>query len=122
VVLTCVIVDDNTDFLDTASVLLQQEGVNVVAVAKTSAEAIQQVAEARPTVTLVDIYLGDESGLELARRLVDQPEGSEVLLISSYAETDVAEIVAASPAIGFLQKSRLSRRAIQNALGVSEAT
>ena len=40
-----------------------------------------------------------------------------MILISSYAETDYAELIAASPAAGFLAKSELSARAIGRILG-----
>jgi CheY-like chemotaxis protein len=63
------IVDDNPVFLEAARDLLDQEGLRVVGVAATSAEALQQAQDLRPGVVLVDIMLGGESGFELARRL-----------------------------------------------------
>ena len=59
----CVIIDDNRDFLDAATRLLEHQGISVVAVASSSAEGLQTVENLRPNVTLVDIDLGDESGL-----------------------------------------------------------
>jgi hypothetical protein len=40
-----------------------------------------------------------------------------VILISSYAETDYAELIADSPAAGFLANSELSAQAIGRILG-----
>ena len=40
-----------------------------------------------------------------------------MILISSYAETDYAELIAESPAAGFLAKSELSVQAIGRILG-----
>jgi hypothetical protein len=40
-----------------------------------------------------------------------------VILISARAETDYAELIAESPAAGFLVKSELSARAIDRILG-----
>ena len=51
--------------------LLEEQRIEVVGGAGTGAEAVQQVAELRPEVALVDIDLGGESGLDLARRLRD---------------------------------------------------
>jgi hypothetical protein len=42
-----------------------------------------------------------------------------VILISSYAETDYAELIAESPATGFLARSELSAQAIGRILGRS---
>jgi CheY-like chemotaxis protein len=70
--LRCLIVDDSPHFLDAARGLLERQGITVVGVASTSAEALRRAQELRPDVTLVDIDLGGESGLELARRLHHQ--------------------------------------------------
>jgi len=114
----CLIVDDSPRFLDAARGLLERQGVNVVGVASTSAEALKRTTELRPDVTLVDIDLGGESGLELARRLYGQagPGPPPVILISTHAEQDYAELIAASPAIGFLSKTALSAEAIRDLL------
>jgi DNA-binding NarL/FixJ family response regulator len=114
--LRCLIVDDSPRFLDAARGLLQRQGVAVVGVASTSAEALRRAGELRPDVTLVDIDLGGESGLELVRRLQDQDGPVPVILISTHAEQDYAELIAASPAIGFLPKTALSADAIGDLL------
>jgi CheY-like chemotaxis protein len=121
--LRCLIVDDNPHFVKVARTLLEREGVTVVAVASTSAEALRRAAELRPDVTLVDIDLGGESGFELAGRLGRQTSGAPppMIMISTHAEEDYAELIAASPAVGFVPKTALSARAIRNLLGdVSE--
>ena len=67
--LRCLLVDDNDAFLETASLLLEREGLTVVGVASSIAEALRQVHALRPDLILVDIGLGDESGFDLARLL-----------------------------------------------------
>jgi DNA-binding NarL/FixJ family response regulator len=116
--LRCLIVDDSPRFLDAARGLLEGQGVMVVGQASSSAEALRRAEELRPDVTLLDIDLGGESGLELARRLQDQagPAAAPVILISTHAEQDYAELIAASPAIGFLPKTALSADAIRDLL------
>ena len=116
--LRCLIVDDSPRFLDAARGLLERQGLTVVGVASNSAEALQRVEELRPDVTLLDIDLGGESGLELAHRLHGRagPASAPVILISTHAEQDYAELIAASPAIGFLPKTALSAEAIRDLL------
>jgi CheY-like chemotaxis protein len=116
----CLIVDDNREFLEAATALLQRQGVTVVGVASTIAEALRLSGELQPDVSLVDIDLGDESGFDLAERLAARPplSHSRVILISTYAETDFADLITASPAIGFLSKSELSARSLSRALAV----
>jgi DNA-binding NarL/FixJ family response regulator len=110
----CLLVDDNDAFLEAASVLLQREGVTVVGVASSTAEALRQAPALRPDVILVDIGLGDECGFDLARLLARDSQGgnAEVIMMSARAETDYAELIAESPAAGFLAKSELSARGI----------
>jgi DNA-binding NarL/FixJ family response regulator len=110
----CLIVDDSQSFLEAACTLLVQEGLSVVAVASTSAVALQQAENLRPDVVLVDLYLGEESGFELARRLKDRlGDGATVILISTHDEADFVDLIAASPAAGFLPKLELSASAIR---------
>ena len=100
------IVDDNGAFLYAARRLLAREGLQVVGIAATGAEALRRVGELRPDVVLVDIELAQESGFEVARRLVDHdPDGPPVILVSTHAEEDLAELIDESPAIGFLPKA-----------------
>ena len=63
--LRCLLVDDNEAFLETASLLLEREGLTVAGVASSIAEALRQARALRPDL-IVDIGLGDESGFTLA--------------------------------------------------------
>jgi DNA-binding NarL/FixJ family response regulator len=110
----CLIVDDNQPFLDAARLLLEREGVAVVGVATTSAEALRLEEQLRPDVVLVDIRLGDESGLDLARRL-----SGMVILVSTHAQSEYAEEIAASPAAGFIPKAQLSASAVLRLAGAA---
>lgn len=111
----CLIVDDNAPFLEAVRVLLEREGLTVAAVASTRADALRLFETLRPDVVLVDIFLGEESGLGLARRLVRNGQGDRatVILISTHAEDDVADLIAESPAAGFLPKTEVSAKAIR---------
>src|SRR5882724_12498831 len=109
------IVDDNWLFVEAARDRLEREGLRVVGVAVTSAEALRRAEELRPEVVLVDVMLGGESGFELARRLAAHHRDvrSAVILISTYSAADFARPIAESPATGFLPKQELSADAIR---------
>ncbi|MCW2542286.1 MAG: putative transcriptional regulator [Frankiales bacterium] len=113
------LVDDNVAFLETARLLLRQEGVTVVGTATNKAEALQQARALQPDVALVDITLADESGFDLAWMLSRDKQSSDVdvILISVRAETDYADLIADSPAVGFVAKSDLSKKVIDRILG-----
>ncbi|GAA1574046.1 response regulator transcription factor [Kribbella hippodromi] len=112
----CVIVDDSRRFLNAARGLLVREGVTVVGTATSTAEATDLVQHLRPDVVLVDIDLGGESGFELITRLYAAGTSAPMILISSHAEQDYADLIAASPAIGFVAKTSLSAGAIRRLL------
>ena len=119
--LRSLLVDDNSRFLAAARDLLEREGIEVVGVASTIDDAERLAGALRPDVCLVDIDLGDESGFDLARRLVEADDGRpHVVLISAYPERDFADMIADSPALGFVAKPELSAARI-HALLADEA-
>ena len=113
--LRCLIVDDNVPFLTAAASLLEREGLTVVGVASSIADALGQARELRPDVILVDIMLGRESGFDLARRLTEAADLDDptVILISTHAEADLAELIEEAPAAGFMPKSQMSASIIR---------
>ncbi|MFJ5179404.1 response regulator [Streptomyces griseoviridis] len=112
----CLLVDDSIRFLDAARTLLERDGTAVVGMASTGAQALAHAATLAPDVVLVDLDLADESGLDLAVALT-RTVPCAVILISTHRFEDVQELVAASPARGFLHKAELSGRAIREVLG-----
>jgi len=113
--LRCLIVDDSARFLDAARSLLERQGIMVVGVASTSAEALRRAAQLQPDVALLDIDLGGESGFDLARQLSRQVSlaPTRMIMISTHAEQDYTDLISASPVVGFLPKSALSADAIR---------
>ena len=109
------IVDDNAQFLEAAKDLLERQGLHVIGVASTTAEAIRLVLELLPDCVLVDVDLGAENGFDLAARLAVD-DRYRVVLISAYSETEFADLIAASPAVGFISKADLSARKIADVL------
>jgi len=69
-------------------------GFAVVGQAHSAADAVTAVAELRPDLVLLDIYLPDDNGLNVIRRILDQPgeaaEPPDFIVISS--ARDVASV------------------------------
>ena len=112
--LRCVIIDDDARFLDVARPSLERGGVIVAGVAGSRAAAVQRVAALRPDVVLVDIRLGAESGFDVARDLAASGHAARLIMISSHAEADYADLIAEAPVAGFLPKTELSAAAIRH--------
>ncbi|MFE7417644.1 LytR/AlgR family response regulator transcription factor [Rhodococcus sp. NPDC057529] len=111
----CLIVDDSPCFLDSARRLLEQQGIPVVGTVTNTADAVRTAAELQPDVVLVDVELGAESGFDLAWRL-DESCAAAVILTSTHAEQDLADLISASPAVGFVSKTELSSDAVRDLL------
>jgi CheY-like chemotaxis protein len=112
----CLIVDDNQRFAQTASEILKEDGIDVLGVASGGCEAVRLARELRPDLALVDIDLGEESGLDVACRLRADDRGAladAVILISTHAQEEFAELIAGGPAVGFIAKAELSAEAIE---------
>ena len=110
----CLIVDDNAAFLETARSLLVKGGLMVTGTASSSAEAMRQAGELQPDIAIIDIGLGAENGFDLARDLAAR--GIAVIMTSTRAGDDYADLIAESRAAGFLAKAELSAAAILRVL------
>lgn len=106
VLVRCLLVDDSRTFLETARSLLDRDGVAVVGSASSIAEALSQVSALSPDVAVVDIGLGGENGFDLADHLAGH--GIAVVMTSTSAEADYADLIADSPVAGFVPKADLS--------------
>jgi len=120
--LTCLIVDDSPPFFEAARQLLADDGITVVGFAATSDQAVSETLALRPDVALVDVDLGTESGLDVARRLAGLPHGGPpVILISAESGSELAELVDASGALGFVSKTDLSGDTIRRLLSRADS-
>jgi DNA-binding NarL/FixJ family response regulator len=121
----CLIVDDDDAFREEMGALLAEQGVSVVGGAASGADALTRIAESQPDVVLVDIDLRGESGLALTRMLGERANGASpppMILISTHDEREYADLIEASPAVGFLAKTELSAAAIQRMLAEADAS
>jgi DNA-binding NarL/FixJ family response regulator len=110
-----VIVDDNEAFLASARALLETQDLRVVGTASNPADAWERVRQSSPDVVVVDLHLGSDSGLDLARRLAEGDSGSPaVVLVSTVGYDDLAALAAGSPVRGFLTKTDLSAAAVES--------
>jgi len=112
--ITCLIVDDSPEFLEAAVQLLADDGVTVVGSAATADRAVAQTERLDPDVVLVDVDLGAERGVDVARRLAGLPKGGPpVVLISAESWSELAELVEEGGGVGFVSKTDLSGDAIR---------
>ena len=102
------IVDDHPVFRRVARELLEARGYAVVGEAGCAASALEATERLVPDAVLLDVRLGDDSGIAVARALRRFDRPPAVLLVSVCDEGDGEERARACGARGFLPKARLA--------------
>ena len=121
--LRCLIVDDNANFLAAARGLLEDQGLDVIGTAGSGDIALQRIAQQPLDLALIDIDLGNESGIDVAHRILDTTSGlaPKIILISARDESEYGDLIETSPAVGFLAKRDLTAAAIRSLLAADDS-
>ncbi len=91
------VVDDDRPGLELAVELLLSAGHSATG-ASTVADALESVRESPPDLVVLDLYLGEEDGLDVVRRLRDDPATRDILVVAVSASATAADIDRASEA------------------------
>ena len=110
------IVDDHAGFRAQARRLLESEGFQVVGEAGNFSSGLEAGRALAPELALVDVYLPDGDGFELASRLQSLADPPAVILISSHDRAEFETCISESGARGFVSKAELSGEAIEELL------
>jgi DNA-binding NarL/FixJ family response regulator len=112
---TILIVDDHDGFRAWARELLEREGLVVVGEASSGASALRAARTLLPDVVLLDVRLPDINGFDVAHQIA-AVDGPAIVMTSSHDPRDFRRWLAASPALGFVAESDLSRAAVEQLL------
>lgn len=101
-----VICDDHEMVREALAVVLGAfDGLEVVGTAESSASLVDTVQLTDPDVIVVDVRLGDESGLDAARRARALNSRLKVMMLTSFASDQVVVEAHELGAVAFLLKS-----------------
>ncbi|KAA5836257.1 response regulator transcription factor [Saccharopolyspora hirsuta] len=99
------VVDDHPMWRDGVARDLTERGFEVLATASDAASALRIARTVKPDVVLMDLNLGDTSGVTATLQITQEIPGTRVLVLSASGEhSDVLEAVKAG-ASGYLVKS-----------------
>src|ERR1700712_530652 len=103
--LDILIVDDEQDIRDLVAGVLEDEGFST-RVAGSSTEALQALAERRPSLLLLDVWLQGSKldGLQLLEEVKKRDPTLPVLMISGHGNLDTAVAAIRQGAVDFIEK------------------
>ena len=81
-----------------------EEDLEVVGEASTGAQALDRIPVARPDVALLDVQLGDGSGIEVAREIRSQHPEVQCLMLTSFADDEALFDSIMAGAAGYILK------------------
>jgi DNA-binding NarL/FixJ family response regulator len=84
-----VLIEDHQALREGLELLLGRHGVEVVGTAGTAAEGRELIERLEPDVSLVDIRLGDDSGIELTRAVLDGDSSRRVVLYTGSSDVEL---------------------------------
>jgi DNA-binding NarL/FixJ family response regulator len=84
-----VLIEDHQALREGLELLLGREGCEVVGTAGTAAEGRELIETLEPDVSLVDIRLGDDSGIDLTRAVLDGDPSRRVVLYTGSSDVEL---------------------------------
>jgi DNA-binding NarL/FixJ family response regulator len=107
------VVDDHPLWRDGVARDLSERGFEIVATAGDAASAVRIARAVRPDVVLMDLNLGETTGVEATTLITGSLSGTRVLVLSASGEhSDVLEAVKAG-ASGYLVKSASAEELVE---------
>jgi len=105
------IVDDSTDYIDSASRFLASDPrLQIVGNASTGVEALEKVAELKPDLVLMDWAMPEMTGPVALRRIKAQSNPPRIIMLTMYDNTEYRDIAQMTYADGFVAKSDFGKK------------
>jgi DNA-binding NarL/FixJ family response regulator len=101
--------DDNTTILNHVGKMLEKERTyKVVASVSDGAVVIREYSRLKPDVIILDISMGNLSGIEIARQLRDSGCSAKIVFLTVHEDTDYLNAAMGAGGSAYVVKSRLN--------------
>ena len=109
------IVDDQAPFRGAArAVVGATKEFSVVGEAESGEEAVELVGSLHPDLVLMDINMGGIDGIEATRQICAANPETMVVLVSTYAASDLAADARTCGAVAYVHKEELAPRVLRD--------
>jgi DNA-binding NarL/FixJ family response regulator len=102
------LIDDNLEFLDVATTLLEGHDFEIVAKAENGEDGLKAALSLQPDVIVLDISMPRMNGFEVARRLRHHKQRAGIVLLTFHEDVDYVRAGRAVGAIGYVIKRQMA--------------
>jgi len=108
---TILIVDDHPFFREgLKSLILKNEGYEIVGEAGNGEEGLKKAKELRPDIVIMDLSLPDTSGIEVTRNIREHLAEIQVLILSMHLKVEYVTEAFRAGATGYVTKESTTER------------
>jgi two-component system, NarL family, response regulator LiaR len=108
------IADDHPIVREGLHALISTEpNMTIVGEANNGADAVRRVRELKPDVILMDLIMGDMSGIEAIAQIKLENPGARILALTSFTEDDIVFPAIKAGALGYLLKDSAPQELLQ---------
>jgi DNA-binding NarL/FixJ family response regulator len=106
---TILLADDNAAVLTHVSTMLEkQKHYQVVGAISDGATVVRESLRLRPNLIILDISMGELSGIDIARRLRDSGCSAKIIFLTVHEDVDYLNAAMGAGGSAYVVKSRLS--------------
>ena len=84
--------------------------------AENTRQALDLLQRVKPRLALVDVVLGDESGITCVQQITERSPSSRVILISAYPDSEFRRSGLEAGAVAFLDKKTLDMATLRQVI------
>jgi DNA-binding NarL/FixJ family response regulator len=103
---TILLADDNSAVLEHVTKLLKAN-YDVIGAVNDGASVLRECSSTEPAVIVLDISMGDMSGMDVARRLRESGCNSKIIFLTVHEDPDFVNAAMSAGGLAYVVKSRL---------------
>jgi DNA-binding NarL/FixJ family response regulator len=119
--ITILLVDDHTIVRQGLKALLVAEkNISIVGEAQTGREAVELVAQLRPTVVVMDLAMPRLNGAEATRQILKSSPSTKIIVLSTYSDDEHVQQALGAGAAAYLLKQTAAEDVVEAIREVSK--